>query len=144
MFQIEPELTMDTNLLDLSQTVWKKVLDHVEDSVVFIDSLAGECLHWSLGTETLLQRGAAAIQEFNAYKASLYQDLSLRSELLLNFYIATNGCPSSFFIFFCSIFKEEHLQTYKRLFLSQALPCHPSKLIFVIFSVRALSWLYSL
>lgn len=62
---------MDLSFLQLSQGAWNKVLDHVKNSVVFIDSRAGECLHWSVGIETLLLGGAMAIKEFNAYKASL-------------------------------------------------------------------------
>lgn len=61
---------MDIPLLNLSQTAWREVLNHFQNAVVFMDSMAGECLHWSIGTENLLLEGALAFKELNAYKYS--------------------------------------------------------------------------
>lgn len=61
---------MDASLLTVSQSAWEKVLNHVENAVVFIDSKAGECLHWSVGLNSLLTRGSLAVKELNAYKYS--------------------------------------------------------------------------
>lgn len=61
---------MDFTLLNLCQTAWREVLNHLQNAVVFIDSKAGECLHWSIGSENLLLEGALAIKEFNAYKVT--------------------------------------------------------------------------
>ncbi|KAK3920309.1 Sec1 family domain-containing protein 2, partial [Frankliniella fusca] len=64
--------TMEVPLLAASQSAWEKVLRQVGNAVVFIDSKAGECIHWSVGLTTLLTGGAFAIKELNAYKASYF------------------------------------------------------------------------
>ncbi|XP_034234218.1 sec1 family domain-containing protein 2-like [Thrips palmi] len=61
---------MELNFLNLCQTAWREVLNHLQDAAVFIDSKAGECLHWSIGSENILLEGALAIKELNAYKYS--------------------------------------------------------------------------
>ena len=71
LFQTYQVETMEASFLHLSQDIWNKVLDHAQSSVVFFDSKAGECLHWSMGVEKLLLQGALAIREFSAYKASI-------------------------------------------------------------------------
>lgn len=60
--------TMETLFVSLGQSSWNIILKHVENAIVFIDSKAGECLHWCSGVESLLQSGALAIKELNAYK----------------------------------------------------------------------------
>ncbi len=69
------EVTMDVPLLSVSQSAWNKVISHVEDAVVFIDSKAGECLHWSIGLNSLLTGGALAIKELNAYTACISRQI---------------------------------------------------------------------
>ncbi|KAJ1520802.1 hypothetical protein ONE63_003893 [Megalurothrips usitatus] len=61
---------MDTDFISIGQSAWNKILTYLENAVVFIDSKAGECIHWSIGVEALLQNGASAIKELNAYKYS--------------------------------------------------------------------------
>lgn len=65
-------IAMDVNFLNLCQSAWREVLNHFQNAVVFIDSKAGECLHWSIGTENILLEGAVAIKELNAYKVDMF------------------------------------------------------------------------
>lgn len=63
---------MDISFHHLCQAAWSDVLNHMQNAVVFVDSKAGECLHWSLGTDKLFLEGVVAIKELNAYKARIF------------------------------------------------------------------------
>lgn len=59
---------MEASFLNLGGSAWDTLLDHTKDAIVFVDSKAGESLHWSLGVDSLLTRGSLGVKELNAFK----------------------------------------------------------------------------
>lgn len=75
---------MEVQFLNLGGSAWDTLLDHTKDAIVFLDSKAGESLHWSLGVDSLLTKGSLGVKELNAFKvrhSAMCLDVLLSSKL---------------------------------------------------------------
>lgn len=61
---------MFDDLQNFNERHWKEILNLVENSAVYIDSAAAECLHWHTGDKahsTLKKFGATSVHELALY-----------------------------------------------------------------------------
>lgn len=46
---------------------WADILKHVNDSHVYLDDPAAECLHWYYGADKLFKFGAITVENFSPF-----------------------------------------------------------------------------
>ena len=69
-----PELVQlyTMKLVNTCRDSWQSVISKVNRSVVFVDEVCAECLHWNGGAMALLGGGAVDVKQFSSFEVSAF------------------------------------------------------------------------